>query len=523
MRNITINLVDHYNLNFQDEALGILFKEDKTLVRTKNDVVKDMGMSSKLTVFKISDVYIKVVEDNPFNFKIGDRLSPFELYCKFEHDGIFSSAYTQLQHRFGKELPYLRIGTTYFKKSIKEDANGINREELNIWKKDEIKQDEYKGILDDIKKYDGFCMRPSNTNFKRVHGGYYNKYHKFTHIPVKCIDEKEIPWSMNMVKHIWGDQWRLGLIWFQVKYLHPRQILPILSLVSKENQTGKTTFANWLVSMFGANAALIDVSSISGNFNESFAERNVVIFEETFSEKSSIVNRLKSISTQKTMSVNKKYQSEYDTDFYCTFVILSNHEEDFLKVVDEDIRYWIRKVPTLDKDNANHNIEKDLVKEIPKFIGFLAQLPPVDRSQSRMVFTAEQIRTNQLKRVKAQSQTAMFKDIKDYLLEAFNQNASVMELHFSHVDIKNVFFSRVNQTISYILKEIKTMGFEQNGKCARYNRMYMDNDMTVRIENTKSGNGNYWICKRDQFADWNIMPSSNGLAAAQELVDDFPF
>jgi hypothetical protein len=53
--------------------------------------------------------------------------------------------------------------------------------------------------------------------------------------------------------------------------MQPIPKLPISSLVSKENDTNKSTFANFLVTMFAANVAIVGNHDINGNFNARWA------------------------------------------------------------------------------------------------------------------------------------------------------------------------------------------------------------------------------------------------------------
>lgn len=58
---------------------------------------------------------------------------------------------------------------------------------------------------------------------------------------------------MDFMRHIFGEQLSVGLDYLQLLYTKPLQRLPILLFVSKERNTGKTTFLNLLKAIFGAN------------------------------------------------------------------------------------------------------------------------------------------------------------------------------------------------------------------------------------------------------------------------------
>ena len=57
---------------------------------------------------------------------------------------------------------YLRIGTTYFKKSLYPLPSGDFIEILVIWSAELIRQDHGKNVLSEIERFDGFICIPEN-------------------------------------------------------------------------------------------------------------------------------------------------------------------------------------------------------------------------------------------------------------------------------------------------------------------------------------------------------------------------
>ena len=152
---------------------------------------------------------------------------------------------------------------------------------------------------------------------------------------------------------------------------------------------------------------------MKGEFNAHISEKLVIIIEETVSESHHLVNRIKMISTAKKMLVNKKNITQYSVDFYGKIIVFTNKPDKFLQIDEEEIRFWVRPIPTI--TNSNHNIEADLLKEIPYFLYYLSQRPDIDFSKSRMVFTPEELGTDALKIVMKESKSALEKDIEEYL------------------------------------------------------------------------------------------------------------
>ena len=83
-------------------------------------------------------------------------------------------------------------------------------------------------------------------------------------------------------------------------------------------------------------------------------------------------------------------------------------------------------------------------------------MPDVDYSKSRMVFTAEQIKTTSLSDVKEESKSSIRKDIEYLIDDVFNNNDSIDEFFATPKDIKDQWFLRnSNISISYISKILK--------------------------------------------------------------------
>lgn len=514
-----INIIDWYNQNKSDQAKKELMKQDRTIKEvTKNNFAVVLNKDKILVFMKWKEPYFEILEDNPLNIEKGVKLSPFEVMRRYKYDGNFMTAFHDLDEQFRKSgIPYIRVGINYFKKMTVKEIDGITRQTLVAWNKGEIRDDLGKEVFLDMKKYDGFIMRPDNVNFKQVVNGQYNIYQPFAHTPEHCTDlEKECPWSYRMLKHVFDEHYELGLIYMQCLYLHPMQTLPILGLVSRENQTGKSTFANWISMIFGANSSIIDVNSFGSDFTEAFAERNIVVIEEAKSKDEKIMNKLKALSTQKKLLVNKKNLSMYSTDFFCKFIINSNHENNFLRIDREDIRYWVRKLPKLSRDNANHNIEADLLAEIPKFLGFLKQLPDVDFSRSRMVFTKEEIMTEQLERVKQGSKSALYADIKQRAEDFLADHPDFECLEFSVTDMKDFWYKNNSRYDSKYIK--KTLEDEMNLLKAPKRTRYRS--MTNEGTATKDKTGFFYTIERDLFDDWDLL---DGFTADKNSDSDVPF
>ena len=466
------NPVDYYNLNQADQAIDVLIKKDKRLlVDGKNINIRDGARKSKVFMKRVG-TFFEVVADNDIGLLKGVKYSPFQILTRFKFHNNFKAAFTYVGLNFmDMDFPYIRVGVKYFKSVNKVDRFGIERVELIVWAKDEIKQDYGKEMLARVSTYDDFTIHPDNKNYSQTVRGFYNLYAPFPHEkkPFDVKDKSKIKWSMKLMEHIFGEQLEGGLKYLKVLYENPRQAMPILVFVSEERQTGKSTFIDWLSIIFGGNMVIITPQDISSSFNSGYATKNIIAIEESRFDSVQATEKLKALATQKTLSVNTKFVNPYNTPFYGKLIITSNDETKFSKVDEAEIRYWVRKIPTLE-GKANHNILEDLTKEIPYFLHYLSQLDDVDFSKSRQVFTTEEIGTDALKVVKSESKEGLHKDI-DILLDDYCANNENEEaLYFIPIDIKNTFFQHDSRiSVNYVTKIIKDkMKLKRSDSRARF-------------------------------------------------------
>ena len=330
---------------------------------------------------------------------------------------------------------YIRIGSDYFRIIEKPDRFGVTRTELKLWKKDEIKTDFGVEAPKIIRKYSDFALEPNNKGYQSIVHECYNLYRKFSHTP----KEGSIEWSKILMEHIFGDQFDLGMRYLQMLYLHPRHMAPILVLVSKERQTGKTTFVNWLNMIFGANMVIISPEDLQGQFNHSYATSNIIAVEETLIEKAIMVEKIKSLATCKFITVNQKFVNQFKIPFYGKIILTSNNEDKFARIDDEEIRFFIRKVGFPIK--SNHFIEDKLVTEIPAFLHHLESLPPVDFSVDRSGFTPAELSNESLNAVKKESKSWLYKSLKILIEDMFlNKLSGVNEFKADAMSLKKEFF-----------------------------------------------------------------------------------
>ena len=338
------------------------------------------------------------------------------------------------------EIPYLRVGTTYYKTIEKPLISGDKISILVRWNRETIISDYGKTYLSQIPKYDGFCCIPSHLNYEKIIEGFYNMYNKIPYQPIEeslnsyALKEK-IQFSLNFMEHIFGEQLELGLDYIKILLEKPTQMLPILCLVSKERSTGKSTFIKWLKSIFGLNMTYIKGDSFSSQFNSDWASMLIVAIDEVFFDKKEITERLKYLSTTDKDKKEAKGKDREEVEFFGKFILCSNNEDNFIQIDEEEIRFWIIKVKSIKTENTE--FLQNLIKEIPYFLRYLIQRSFFSQKQTRMWFTDSEIRTKALQKLVWKNNNKLESKIIELLYEFF-ESTEEKEIQVIPQDIFNM-------------------------------------------------------------------------------------
>lgn len=323
---------------------------------------------------------------------------------------------------------YIRVGTSLYKLAHQPLANGTTVLRRIPWSFGTIRQDYGKSHTPPIKKYDGFCTVPSHTDYHKEIDGFYNLYEPITHVPV----EGEFPDIIKLMRHIFGEQFELGLDYMQLLYRQPTQKLPILLLVSEERNTGKTTFLNFLKAVFQDNTTFNTNEDFRSQFNADWAGKLLIVVDEVLLCRREDSERLKNLSTAQTYKVEAKGKDRQEVNFFAKFVLCSNNEL-FPVIIDMGkTRYWVRKVMRLDSDDTNF-LQK-LKEQIPAFLYYLQHRPLSTTKESRMWFNPALIRTEALERIMQSNRNHTEIDIVE-LLRTIMESQNVDKVSFIPQDL----------------------------------------------------------------------------------------
>ncbi len=387
-----------------------------------------------------------------------------------------------------KGIPYMRVGTGYYKLVKMPTISGHFNELLVSWSEHHIKQDYGKDYLSKVPKYDGFVCIPNHLEFKQAHHEFYNIYSPLSHEP----KEGDISYSLNFVKHIFGSQSELGLDYLQLLYTKPVQVLPILSLVSTERSTGKSTFLKWLKYIFENNLAYLTNDSFSSQFNADWANKLLICIDEVLFNKEELTGRIKYLSTTNTNMMEAKGKDKKEVDFFGKFVLCSNNEDNFIKIDGNETRFWVIKVHPFASEDIDYLYK--LTLEIPAFLHFLKNRKLSTTHKTRMWFTAKQISTPALAKLVQNNRNRVEKELASILISVL-EKFDLEEVHFCPMDVLLALNrTRVKTDLTQLRKLLKKDWKLENQKNSNsYEKFCIWNDGSINFTEAK---GRYFTVKK---------------------------
>lgn len=258
---------------------------------------------------------------------------------------------------------------------------------------------------------------------------YYNIYRPLKYKPTKGLCSH----IFALIKHIFGEQYELGLDYLELMYKYPMRRLPILVLVSKENATGKSTFCNFVKEIFGENAKAINRDSLESRFNSTWATKLVAYCEETLVDKIALIDKIKNYATAENVPAERKGYDMTNEKVYIKLILCSNDELHPTILDRYDTRHWVRKVPVIE-NNPGKDFFEECKKEIPAFLDFLLKRQLFTSGSDRLWFTPEETRTDAWRRIVAGSKSEVEQDIAGFL-EDILDGAGIDEVKYSAIEL----------------------------------------------------------------------------------------
>ena len=306
---------------------------------------------------------------------------------------------------------FIRVGTTLYKIVEQPKLNGGYIRKRIAWNNETLRQDYGKDYIGRVPKYDGFCTVPEHIGYRSVVGKFLNLYEPIDHRP----QEGDLSHIQSLVRHIFGEQYELGMDYLQLLYLQPIQKLPILLLVSEERNTGKSTFLNFLKALFQNNVTFNTNEDFRSQFNSDWAGKLLIMVDEVLLNRREDSERLKNLSTALSYKVEAKGKDRDEIGFFAKFVLCSNNEHLPVIIDAGETRYWVRKIVPLRSDDTDF-LQK-LKAEIPAFLHFLCNRTLSTEKESRMWFNPKRLETDALRKIIRSNRNRLEIEMAELLLD----------------------------------------------------------------------------------------------------------
>ncbi|MCX6243069.1 MAG: DUF5906 domain-containing protein [Bacteroidetes bacterium] len=366
---------------------------------------------------------------------------------------------------------YIRVATDYYRLSHILNARKQSTPVQQLWRKGAIMGDFGKEIFRYINKYVAFVNIPDNSETylkEHIHNGdaYYNLYEQMKYAPAPG----DVTITMKFLSRIFQDKLDIVLDYLKILYENPTQNLPVICLVSKIQETGKSTYMKWLCSIFGRNAIILGNEEFSTNFNSLYASKLIVCIDESFIDKTIIKEKIKRLTTTDSINMEAKGRDTIRMDFFGKLILSSNTEDNFIKMDEDDNRFFVVKVPELTPGDFIPELMTHLENEIPAFLYMLKTRQMVYPKKSRLWFDPKVYETEALTRIRIHTRSIIQKELLRWFEDIFAFEATGDEIHVTPVRLSHELEKSLRQItglasqLGYILKEEWKLPQSKNNK-----------------------------------------------------------
>ena len=332
----------------------------------------------------------------------------------------------------------------------KDDKTGEVSWRYHSLKKSTVTDQFGTAFIRTLPRFTKSVIEPAHINYQRTFQldtalGTYNFFNDYEPLPFtpKTFDLPEafvkdpygydytkIPQIQNIAalfKHIFdngknsmGDDYlQIAWDWLAVMYLHPRERLPAIGLVSKEEGTGKSTFINVIARFFGTNTTKIDSSRIAAKFNALMGGKVLVYCEETKDDRGQMENILKDLITGFEAVIEKKFGDAEVVPTFCKFLFASNHPDTFMKIGSKSTRFFVNEIKSIPDEKKVGNFEELCYMEIPYLAYFLQQRRIMVAYEDRLWFKPARYENEALNRLRQSSKDNVERNIEEMMETIF--------------------------------------------------------------------------------------------------------
>ncbi|MES2388024.1 MAG: DUF5906 domain-containing protein [Bacteroidota bacterium] len=352
---------------------------------------------------------------------------------------------------------YCRVGNDYYelikKRVKKKEVDGKLLEELE-WVREkrnigtiqmDLKIEGHKeDMLLKIPVYKGYANEPDFINYKQdilvgEHYKYLNLTYPLEHEP-QPGDWSNIKMYLEHVFHNGGDnKYDVGLDMIQMYYTMPTQRQRILVLLSKDRETGKSSFVFLMRKIFGQNMMSISNNDVQSQFNP-WVTKSLIAVDEGKITDPAAVEKIKSLITNDMVTMNDKNASLVEVQNHMKMIMTTNHINDFVAIDEEENRWFVLTVGKIDKSRLIGNLLDLMVEEIPAFLYYLKNRRLVHYcTKSRFAIPDEVCETEALKAVKASSKSYIAQRVERFVIDYFNDFGSRLKEDNFRMNAKGLF------------------------------------------------------------------------------------
>ena len=248
-------------------------------------------------------------------------------------------------------------------------------------------------------------------------------------------------------------------------------------------------------------------SDFTSQFNSDWTNRLIIAVDEVLVKTDELTERIKYLSTTNTHKTESKGKDKKEAHFFGKFILCSNNETSFIKIDKDEIRFWVRKINSYEKEDV-YFLEK-LVKEIPAFLYFLSNRELSTKNDSRMWFTPQQIKTTALDKLVRFNCNKLEIEIASCLITILD-GLDEENLQFSFADLLNFLNKfKIKQDAAEIKKIIKQQWkLEQQPNSNQYIKITVTNDLDFYQNQSK---GRFYTVSKTflyQFYDESMIDKS---------------
>lgn len=404
---------------------------------------------------------------------------------------------------------YMRIGFNYYKLKNQTTNIGTLSSESKViepWQKIAICDDHGKNAHKLVKKYDGFINEPNWLNYRRTKDNQYNICLPLAYQP----RTGKIANTIRFIQHIADDKSFVSinndrvtenpqkgntgtmlLDYLSVMVQYPKHYLSVPCLLSTEQETGKTTFAEYVAKLFEGNSIILRTKDFTGDFNSHWAGKFFVAIDEgDFEDKRTAKDQIKQLTTTNKITLNTKGVAIKQVDSFMKIMVCSNAEQDFLNLDKNDKRFWI--IPVKSLEIKDEKLKYEMFKEIPSFFEYLSRREIFHKDSGRMWFDDSLIMNKHWQSIVNESKANWKHEVDDFIVSVFDQYTDIeffdMPAFNLHMNLKNLnqkFYADKKTVARYLKNEYSLFPTDKTMDYTLYSVSYADGNFLDPERNKK--------------------------------------